>query len=125
MVYEQVYEPVAGSLELSALVAAIPIFVASFAPLLSAKPVERCVSEVRWAEPSTLQLWGSFLEPTALFREPGALSGPADSDGREDDHKRDDDGVYELPDQGAPSFAEDHGEQVLDSCVPCQGRHES
>jgi hypothetical protein len=53
----------------------------------------RCVSEGRWAEPSTLRLWGSFLEPTALFREPGALSGPADSDGREDDHKRDDDGV--------------------------------
>jgi hypothetical protein len=73
----------------------------------------------------TLLLWRSFLEPTALFREPGALGCPADRNRREYHHKRDYDGVDKLPDQGTPRLAEDHGEQVLDSRVPCQGRHES
>src|SRR5215208_4535999 len=84
----------------------------------------RNLSAARRATP-TLQLRGSFLEPAALFRQPGALGGPADRYGREDDHERDYDGVDELPDQSAPCLAEDHGEQVLDSCVPCQGCHES
>ena len=73
----------------------------------------------------TLLLWRSFLEPPALFREPGALSCPADRYCREYHRERDYDGVDELPDQGAPSLAEDRGEQVLNSRVPCQGRYES
>src|SRR5215204_1644039 len=76
-----------------------------------------CSSKVTGSSPD-FTVWRSFLEPTALFREPGALGGPADRDGREDDHERDYDGVDELPDQGAPRIAEDCGEQVLDGRVP-------
>src|SRR5215203_6237840 len=72
----------------------------------------------------TLLLWRSFLEPAALFREPGALGGPADRDGREDDHECDYDGVDELPEQCTPRLAEDRGEQILDGRVPCQGGHQ-
>src|SRR5919205_2815404 len=52
------------------------------------------------------------------------ICGPADRDGREDDHERNYEGVGKWPDQGSPGLAEDHGEQVLYSRVPGQGGHQ-
>ena len=74
--------------------------------------------------PKPLQLWGSFLEPTALFREPGALGGPADRDGREDDYEGDYDGVDELGDQGSSCLTQEHGKELLDGLVPGQSCHQ-
>ena len=72
---------------------------------------------------SRLYLWGSFIEPAALFGEPGALGGPADPDGREDDYERDYDGIDELGSQGSSRLAQEHGKELLDGLVPGQSCH--
>src|SRR5215217_1493633 len=60
----------------------------------------------------------------ALFGEPGALGGPADPDGREDDHEGDYDGVDKLGGQGSSRLTQEHGKEQLDGLVPSQSCHQ-